>query len=362
MKERTRKQSLRRSLKVLALVLIMTLALPSAGLATTASLRDDTTAAGTSLAGTKYKAKAVDIQFSLAEDATQEVVIPTNLTEEQLAAAVKDGKVSFNLVRNTKRSYLDPKLFPNSYAGGALSAWKTQGDTAQFETTVVADGTKLKVTIKSNCYFYSDGKVDYSVPHSNGGAFLDICGYFTLQAVVDSNTIGSLRAKVVPYDSYRTVYELYDDMEALVKAGKEAGLYVKMESMGNTTTDGFDMPYLIIADKKSSVDKWLKYTDTVETNPKQALKDIKAGKYDDLRVPAFASNCHSNENSAVNGILNFAELLVENAAAKKAISYKDITGFTAEGEKQLEKEMTIRNAAIPEQIKDYVSNIGVLKV
>ncbi len=363
MKERTRKQSFRRSFKVLALALILTLALPSAGLATTASLRDDTTAAGTSLAGTKYKAKAVDIQFSLAEDASQEVVIPTNLTEEELAAAVKDGKISFNLTRNSKRSYVDPKLFPNAYAGGALDAWKTQGNTQQFEATVAAEGTKLKVTIKSNCYFYGrDGKVDYSVPHNNGGAFLDICGYFTLTAVVDSKTIGSLRAKVVPYDSYRTVYELYDDMEALVKAGKEAGLYVKMESMGNTTTDGFDMPYLVIADKKSSVDKWLKYTDAVETNPKKVLKDIKAGKYDDLRVPAFASNCHSNENSAVNGIMNFAEMLVENAAAKKAITYKDITGFTEEGKKQLEKEMDIRNAAIAEQIKDYVTNIGVLKI
>ncbi len=362
MKERTRKQSFRRSLKVLALVLVLTLALPGAGFATTASLRDDTTAAGQSLAGTKYKAKTVDVQFSLAEDATQEVVIPTNITEEELADAVKDGKVSFNLVRNTKRSYLDPALFPNAYAGGALEAWKTQSDTAQFETAIVADGTNLKVTIKSNCYFYSNGKVDYSVPHSNGGAFLDLCGYFTLQAVIDGNTVGSLRAKVVPYDSYRTVYELYDDMEAVVKAGKKSGIYVKMESMGETTTDGFDMPYLIIADKKASVDKWLKYTDAVESNPKQALKDIKAGKYDNLRVPAFASNCHSNENSAVNGILNFAEMLVDNAAASKAIAYKDITGFTAEGEKQLEKELTIRNAAIPEQIKDFVTNIGVLKV
>ena len=242
MKERTRKQSFRHSLKVMALVLILTLALPSAGFATTASLRDDTTTAGQSLAGTKYKAKTVDIQFSLAEDATQEVVIPTSLTADELAAAVKDGKVSFNLVRNAKRSYLDSKLFPNSYAGGALDVWKTQGDTAQFETTIVADDTNLKVAIKSNCYFYSNGKVDYSVPHSNGGAFLDICGYFTLQAVVDGNTVGSLKAKVVPYDSYRTVYELYDDMEALVKAGEKSGLYVKMESMGETTTDGFDMP------------------------------------------------------------------------------------------------------------------------
>ena len=97
--------------------------------------------------------------------------------------------------------------------------------------------------------------MDYSAPHSNGGAYLDLCGYYTLHVTAGEKAVGSVHAKVVPYDSFRTVYELYDDIDAL--AAMDTDLYVAKESMGHTTVDGYDMPYLIVADSKESVDKWL---------------------------------------------------------------------------------------------------------
>lgn len=36
----------------------------------------------------------------------------------------------------------------------------------------------LTVTFANQCYFGDD----LSVPHSNGGSYMDVCGYFTLSA------------------------------------------------------------------------------------------------------------------------------------------------------------------------------------
>lgn len=171
----------------------------------------------------------------------------------------------------------------------------------------------------------------------------------------DGKDIASCHAKVVPYDSFRTVYELYDDLEAL--AATDTDLYVSKESMGQTTTDGYDMPYLIVADSKESVDKWLAYTDLVESDPDLALTKLANGDFDDLRVPMFASNVHSNENAAVNGILEFAHLLLEN----ETINVNTLEGFTDAGKELLAQEMAKQNVAVSEQIKDFASYIGFIR-
>ena len=167
----------------------------------------------------------------------------------------------------------------------------------------------------------------------------------------DGKDIASCHAKVVPYDSFRTVYELYDDLEAL--AATDTDLYVSKESMGQTTTDGYDMPYLIVADSKESVDKWLAYTDLVESDPDLALTKLANGDFDDLRVPMFASN----ENAAVNGILEFAHLLLEN----ETINVNTLEGFTDAGKELLAQEMAKQNVAVPEQIKNFASYIGFIR-
>ena len=90
----------------------------------------------------------------------------------------------------------------------------------------------------------------------------------------------------------------------------------------------------MISDKKSSVDAWLKYTDQVENNPSKVLKDLEKGKYDKLRVPLYISNCHSNENSAVNGIMNFIQLLL----TEDQVSLKTLVSYTDAGKAKLEQE------------------------
>ena len=351
----------RLSTKILAFVLILALVFPASAFASVADVAKDTRAPGKSLANTYPAYTDIDWQISLAEDATATVTLPTNLTENELAAAM-DAGLSLSLDRDTQRGYLNPEKFPNPYQGGPLDSWKTQRDTQMFQVDdygfAFDDDGKVSLVLYLNisCYFANrSGSVDYSAPHSNGGAYLDLCGYYTLRVTADGKDIASCHAKVVPYDSFRTVYELYDDLEAL--AATDTDLYVAKESMGQTTTDGYNMPYLIIADSKESVDKWLAYTDLVESDPDLALTKLANGDFDDLRVPMFASNVHSNENAAVNGILEFAHLLLEN----ETINVNTLEGFTDAGKELQAQEMAKQNVAVPEQIKDFASYIGFIR-
>ena len=351
----------RLSTKILAFVLILALVFPASAFASVADVAKDTRSPGKSLANTYPAYTDIDWQISLAEDATATVTLPTNLTENELAAAM-DAGLSLSLDRDTQRGYLNPEKFPNPYQGGPLDSWKTQRDTQMFQVDdygfAFDDDGKVSLVLYLNisCYFANrSGSVDYSAPHSNGGAYLDLCGYYTLRVTADGKDIASCHAKVVPYDSFRTVYELYDDLEAL--AAMDTDLYVSKESMGQTTTDGYDMPYLIVADSKESVDKWLAYTDLVESDPDLALTKLANGDFDDLRVPMFASNVHSNENAAVNGILEFAHLLLEN----ETINVNTLEGFTDAGKEFLAQEMAKQNVAVPEQIKDFASYIGFIR-
>ncbi len=351
----------RLSTKILAFVLILALVFPASAFASVADVAKDTRAPGKSLANTYPAYTDIDWQISLAEDATATVTLPTNLTENELAAAM-DAGLSLSLDRDTQRGYLNPEKFPNPYQGGPLDSWKTQRDTQMFQVDdygfAFDDDGKVSLVLYLNisCYFANrSGSVNYSAPHSNGGAYLGLCGYYTLRVTADGKDIASCHAKVVPYDSFRTVYELYDDLEAL--AATDTDLYVSKESMGQTTTDGYDMPYLIVADSKESVDKWLAYTDLVESDPDLALTKLANGDFDDLRVPMFASNVHSNENAAVNGILEFAHLLLEN----ETINVNTLEGFTDAGKELLAQEMAKQNVAVPEQIKDFASYIGFIR-
>lgn len=351
----------RLSTKILAFVLILALVFPASAFASVADVAKDTRSPGKSLANTYPAYTDIDWQISLAEDATATVTLPTNLTENELAAAM-DAGLSLSLDRDTQRGYLNPEKFPNPYQGGPLDSWKTQRDTQMFQVDdygfAFDDDGKVSLVLYLNisCYFANrSGSVDYSAPHSNGGAYLGLCGYYTLRVTADGKDIASCHAKVVPYDSFRTVYELYDDLEAL--AATDTDLYVSKESMGQTTTDGYDMPYLIVADSKESVDKWLAYTDLVESDPDLALTKLANGDFDDLRVPMFASNVHSNENAAVNGILEFAHLLLEN----ETISVNTLEGFTDAGKELLAQEMAKQNVAVPEQIKNFASYIGFIR-
>ena len=122
----------RLSTKILAFVLILALVFPASAFASVADVAKDTRSPGKSLANTYPAYTDIDWQISLAEDATATVTLPTNLTENELAAAM-DAGLSLSLDRDTQRGYLNPEKFPNPYQGGPLDSWKTQRDTQMFQ-------------------------------------------------------------------------------------------------------------------------------------------------------------------------------------------------------------------------------------
>ena len=323
------------------------------------------------LLGTKF---SVDATISLATGAEgQEIALTipvSGMSKSALEAAVAAGKVELALLRDDSKPYVNEALYPYAYAGGPLSSWRTQGSTEQFTEVKLAAAEQngkpvLSISFRANNYFYTTDRStgvstpDYSVPHANGGYYIDLCGYFNLTATVSGKIVGSAPVKVTPYESFNTMWELYTELDEIVKLGTQNGLYVKRLSMGQSTA-GRDMPYLIVADSKASVDNWLKLTERAETEPDAVLKQLKSGKLNDIRVPVMYSNIHSNEVAATDGVLAFAKLLV----SEKTISYDMLTGFTAEGKAELQKEMgpvgEEGSVAIPDLIKDKASYLGYL--
>lgn len=357
----------RLSVKVMILIMVFTLAMPASAFASVKSTANDTTTAGKSLAGL-HPAQPVDLQIEQSADDTDTVTFEMKgVTAEELATAVKNKAVKFDLTRNATRVYFDEKLFPYQNKGGALENWLCNDNKhKQFEvTSMKAEGTKLTITLKSNCYYwnnYGEDRTekqgpDYSAVHDEGGVYFDDCGYFDFTASVNGKKSDVVDTKIVPYDSYKNVYELYDEIDEFATMETKNGSYCAKKSMGHTTVDGYDMPYLVVSDSQNSIDSWLAYTDQVEIDPDKTLKEIAAGKYNDLRVPVIITNCHTNENTGVNGPMNFVKMLL----TKDTVNVDEIQGLTDEGKKVLAAEMKARNTAVPEQIKDFVSYIGYIR-
>ncbi|MBR4132094.1 MAG: S-layer homology domain-containing protein [Oscillospiraceae bacterium] len=317
--------------------------------------------------------------ISLSEDAHHTVRIPLEgTTYMKLSADIAEGNVTLSLDRDTSHPYLDSTLYPNAKAGGTMmdgSVWQTQNRTALFQNIEMKAETEedevyLIVDFDSVCYFYGRGGVDYSAPHSNGGAYLDLCGWFKLTANVNNEISGFADVKVAPYKNYRTMPEIYTEIHNMVQAANENGLYAFEDLVGYSTA-GREIPYLVIADSKATVDAWMALTRKAEADPTAVLADIAKGVYNDIRVPILYSNIHSNEIAATDGILQFGWALA-NAGIDGKFSYNMLTGFTDAGKAQLEEEMndpsrsyygndTAAGVAVPDLIKDKATYLGYLQ-
>ena len=255
--------------KALALLMALVMTLSLAVTSAFAVSYQDMNPKDDALLGTKFP---VDATITLVTDENGKDVslsIPVSgMTKDALAAAVSAGTVSLSLERDDSRPYVNEELFPYAYAGGDLDSWMTEGkDEHQFTDIKLSASEKngkavLDVSFHVNNYFYSTNRrtgvttPDYSVPHVNGGYYIDLCGYFDLVAKNSGKDLGSAPVKVAPYENFNTMWEIYKELDTIVANGTKNGLYVEEFSMGQSTA-GRDMPYLIVADSKASVTKWL---------------------------------------------------------------------------------------------------------
>lgn len=307
--------------------------------------------------------------ISLAEGREYKASIP-------ISADVDPSTITWTMVKDSSKSYVSKELFPNQTEGGALSTWICDdGKTPFFNEvkTSVSDSNGQKTLVaefSTNDFFYGydwytgESYPDNSAPHDEGGAYLDSCGYFNLTATdAQGNVIGSVPVKIAPYDSFHTMDEIYTELDEMVAAAKDSGVFVQKYSMGKSSGDiydALDMPYLIVAKDQATVTKWLEFTQKALTQPDQVLADIKAGKYDDIKVPVMFSNIHANEVAASDGIMEFAWMLVKAAAGDGKLSYNNLTGFTAEGQTEFESEKAANKMAVPDLVKDSATYLGWL--
>ena len=310
--------------------------------------------------------------ISLSAERTFQASIPVDMTEAEAKEAA--SSVTWTLTPDADApDYLDDTQFPNQTEGGPLSAWLCQdGETPLFTDVATAAETVdgqvyLTVPFANQCYFGDD----LSVPHSNGGSYMDVCGYFTLSAGLDGKTLGSVDLKVAPYDNFHTMSEIYDELDALVDyAAGHTDLYVEQFSMGQSQGDNglesLDMPYLIVAKDKAAVDKWQEIKAEAESDPTALLKKLESGALGDYQVPVMYSNIHANEVAASDGILAFAWMLVETAASESGtIDYDKLTGFTAAGKAELAEQMGPAgeegSVAVPDLVANDATYLGYIK-
>lgn len=307
--------------------------------------------------------------ISLAEGREYKATIP-------ISADVDPSAVTWTMVKDSSKSYVSKELFPNQTEGGSLDSWICDDGKTKFfgeVKTSVKDENGQKVLVAefgTNDFFFGydwyTGEMypDNSAPHDEGGAYLDSCGYFKLTATdKDGKVLGSVPVKIAPYDSFHTMDEIYTELDDMVAAAKDSGIFVKKYSMGKSSGDiyeALDMPYLIVAKDQSAVTKWLEFTEKAETQPDQVIADIKAGKYDDIKVPVMYSNIHANEVAATDGIMEFAWMLVNAATGDGKLSYNNLTGFTAEGKTEFESEKATSKMAVPDLVKDSATYLGWL--
>ncbi len=307
--------------------------------------------------------------ISLAEGREYKATIP-------ISADVDPSAVTWTMVKDSSKSYVSKELFPNQTEGGSLDSWICDDGKTKFfgeVKTSVKDENGQKVLVAefgTNDFFFGydwytgETYPDNSAPHDEGGAYLDSCGYFKLTATdKDGKVLGSVPVKIAPYDSFHTMDEIYTELDDMVAAAKDSGIFVKKYSMGKSSGDiyeALDMPYLIVAKDQSAVTKWLEFTEKAETQPDQVIADIKAGKYDDIKVPVMYSNIHANEVAATDGIMEFAWMLVNAATGDGKLSYNNLTGFTAEGKTEFESEKAASKMAVPDLVKDSATYLGWL--
>lgn len=304
--------------------------------------------------------------INLTQPRTFKASVPVDMTEAEAKAVAQD--IVWSLLRDGEKEYLSKELYPNQTEGGPLDSWICVDEETPLFTDIVpgaerVDGkTYLTVTFKSVCYF--------NTAYAYIEDCKDICGYFNLTALVDGEAKGSVPVKVVPYDLFHTMDEIYSEIDAMVSfAAKETDLYVERFSMGKSQgsngMESLDMPYLIVAKNKAAVENWKQIKSLAESDPSALITRLENGSLKDFQVPVMFSNIHANEVSAADGILNFAWLLLRTAADTGKTDYDVLTGFTKEGEAKLAEQLGPKGVegsiAIPDLVKDSATHLGYIK-
>jgi hypothetical protein len=252
----------------------------------------------------------------------------------------------------------DPDLFPNQYLGGRLEDWKVAFGENLGKTIFRITGTKLKdnkVTMtfcSDNTFFSTDSIYSWDGVRNY---MMDYIGDFELICKDGEKEIASATIRVNPYDSYRTKDELAVQLkEAAESIDAKEGIYAQVFSMGSSSM-GEDIPYMILADSRSSVESYQNLTEKALEDPQTVMDAIQSGDQD-YRIPIMFSNVHPDEIDGPDAIMEFIETFEESGTA----SYNTLTGFTEAGKKEFKAEMDVKGIKWSSLISPYVTGLGAI--
>ena len=309
--------------------------------------------------------------LSLTEKTCKSLTFP--LTEDQAAQVEKAGADQVTWTLHRIAPYANPadgkfnpvhgeeKMFPHEKETIDFSTI-TYGDGTEDEPVfsmerfeAMLDGTTLKLDFTTSPTMYA-GKA--GIPHESGGKYMDICGQFTLTAELDGVALAALEnVTIKPYASFHTMWEIYDELLRLAEEGDDSAAtsrpYVEYGVMGQSS-NGYDIPCLIIARDSKAVNKWLDLSERAEETGTAVIEELRRSGDEDYQVPILYSNIHSNEVAAVDAVLEFARLLVE----EPAIEYDKITGFTAEGQAAYQAQRADLGLHTPRLVEGMTSYLG----
>lgn len=287
-------------------------------------------------------------RISMTDERTFEVVV-TLETGTDAQALINSG-LTWSLSRETGMfSYED---FPYQFLGGKMfdGTWTRYGSTEALFTLInevagsTVDGSPaIKMTF-SNAYFFSDG----TQIGRNRNNFLDYTGSFDLECLSGDTVLGTCQVRNNPYDSYHTNVEIAEKLASLTQyAEGRDDIYVAQYSLGQTT-EGRDMPYIIVADSEKTLTEYQALKELAESDPAAVQAQLDAGTLD-YKVPILYSNIHSDESNGADAVMDFAEALVTS----DALEYNYLTGFKSTGETQLAYERAYKNVATSSLIANF---------
>lgn len=293
-----------------------------------------------------------------------DLALPEGTSKKKAQNLAKDA--NWTLYRS--KGVMDAEKYPHQFKGGKLAKWKVFDSKKAFfskmETKAVKtkSGYKLRLTLK-NRYLFGVNGIDLR-PRKYRSAMLDYVGTYTLTCKdKNGNVLGKGKVSVRPYDSYRLNSEYGPEMAMAVQyAEGRDDMYAEVRSMGKTT-NGLDMPYILIADKKDSITNWEALARKMEDDPEKVINDIKTGAQD-YRIPVLYSNVHADENQGADAPMNFIWDMVKSDQTDGKITYQYITGFTKAGEKQLKKEMKegkVHWSKLITELKNGPTGIGFIQ-
>lgn len=296
--------------------------------------------------------------ISMTDEREFEVVLQLEdnkaISKEMLDKITTEGK--WVLSREEGKQPIED--FPYQFLGGELQDW-TLFDSEEpfFETMVKAEDGKVILTLK-NKYFYGEGVdgIDSRSRFPQRNSILDYYGDYTLQLMTDNKVLAETMVTYTPYDSFHDAQDFVADLnQANETINARDDMYSEIRSMGETEL-GRDMPYIVIADSKDSIDQYMEIKQQAETNPAELMEKIKANELD-YRIPVFYTNVHSDENPGGDAPMEFVNDLA-NSDGK--ITYKVLTGFTEDGEAQLAKEKEEAGIHWSELVADEFSGLGFI--